>query len=175
MSEKQASYIQQRCLPTYNTKLRIRCTAPSPQSRTPLPYIHSPQSQVPISCSGCLRLSRVLNFRPTKCKMVPSSRSLRAIREGGARRPSLSSRRRRRRRRATKSNFAHPSSILFIPLPHPTPSFQFPHQQGASPLSPPSLLSALPQSAAVIHIVDVKYRLTITDQVVSSSTNKRST
>ena len=166
MKSKQVTFNNDAYLPTIQN---YGLDAP-PNPQTPFLYIPSPQFQVPISCSGCLRLSRVLNFRPTKCKMVPSSRSLLTIREGGEQRSSLSS---RRRRRTTQSNFAHPSSILFIPLPHtllPVSS-----STRGKPFSPPSFLSTLPQSAAVIHIVDVKYRLTITDQVVSSSTNKRST
>ena len=169
MSEKQASYIQQRCLPTYNTKLRIRCTTQSPN---PIP-LH-PQSPVP-SPHFLLWM-----FAPIEGAQLPSDQ----VQNGPLLKISSHN------SRGWRATFV---IVITTPPPHHPIQFRPPilnpfHSAPPShtflpvssstrgkPLSPPSFLSTLPQSAAVIHIVDVKYRLTITDQVVSSSTNKRST
>ena len=129
---------------------------PYPTPHTPIP----PHPQ-----SGCLRQSRLLIHRSPKHKMLPlllesSARS----RWWTVRCSSLSRSHLLLRLRVSQSNFAHPFSILL---------FLSPTLSSSSRASPLSLPPFLPQSAAVIHNVDVKYRLTITDQVVSGSTNKK--
>ena len=117
----------------------------------------SPESPVPISCFGCLRLSRVLilpSFRPSaparpsaKWSPPPQSRSLRAIREVGAcaRAVTVGRNVRHCHHGATAApanpispSPTHPQSVSFPHPPSFLPTSQFPHQRGQAPFSPPS-------------------------------------
>ena len=142
----------------------------------PTPFLYIPKSQVP-SPHFLLRMFAPIkgahpSVRPRspERKMVAPSRSLGAIREGGARGDGGATSVIVRHHGTAPSNPiapTHPQSFqLLLPISFPINN---------PPLSPPTILSSHNPSAAVIHIVDVKYRLTITDQVVSSSTNKRTT